>query len=860
MDADRHELELRVLLLAPTQRDAAASAEVLRSAGVSCSLYRDLPTLCRDLELGAAVVVVPESVLPEAQSLERIVRERPVWSDIPIVVLSRAGSEQPMLAEATRRLGNVTVIERPVRVSTLLSVIQGALRARQRQYQIRDYLESQEANQAALKRSELRFRELADAMPQIVWTARPDGYLDYYNERWYEFTGFPRGQCGDESWKPILHPDDVQRCADTWYSCVRAGEPYEIEYRFIDRTTGTYRWFLGRALPVKAQSGLIEKWYGSCTDIDDQKRAEERAREEGHVVETISFVGRTLAAELNLPTLVQTVIDATTELTDAQIGVFFYHVLDESGQSHLHSSVSGVNRARFDNLPLPRITELFAPTFRGDGVIRLADVTLDPRYGKNEPHSGLPAGCSPVRSYMAVPVASRSGEVVGALLFGHEMPDVFDERDEQLVVGVAAQAAVAIDNARLFNAAKRANQAKDELLSRERSARIDAEKANRMKDEFLSIVSHELRTPLNAILGWSQILRTADPSGPDLAEGLDVIERNARVQAQIIEDLLDMSRIISGKVRLDLQRVDLPAVVDTAVESMRPSAVAKGVSLHKVLDPLAGPVSGDPSRLQQVIWNLISNAIKFTPSGGRVAVALERLDSHVEISVSDTGEGIKHDFLPSVFDRFRQAEGATTRRHGGLGLGLSIVKQLTELHGGTVSAKSPGEGQGATFRVALPLAALREQDGQGDRPAPQSKNNQAHAEWEAPSLREVSVLMVDDEPDSRRLIGRVLEKCDAVVTPASSAAEALTLLNDRRFDVIVSDIGMPGIDGYEFIRRIRSLPIDKTSRTPAIALTAFARSEDRTRAMLCGFDLHISKPVEPGELCAVVARLAGRVG
>jgi signal transduction histidine kinase/CheY-like chemotaxis protein len=579
-------------------------------------------------------------------------------------------------------------------------------------------------------------------------------------------------------------------------------------------------------------------------------------------VETIGYVGRTLGVELDTQKLVQTVTDATTELTGAQFGAFFYNVTDPSGQSYSLYAIAGVDRSKFENFPMPRATELFGPTFRGEGPIRIDDVTKDSRYGKNAPNKGMPQGHLPVHSYLAAPVVSRSGEVLGGLFFGHERVGVFDERDEQLLVGIAAQAAIAIDNARLFESATHANAQKDALLARERAARSDAEKANRMKDEFLSIVSHELRTPLNAILGWSQILRATPTSNPDLQEGLDVIERNARVQAQIIEDLLDMSRIISGKVRLDVQRVDLVTVIDAAIESMQPAADAKGVKLYKVLDPLTGPVTGDPSRLQQVIWNLISNAIKFTSSGGRVAVTLERVNSHVEISVSDTGEGIKPVFLPYVFDRFRQAEGATTRRHGGLGLGLSIVKQLTELHGGTVSAKSPGEGHGATFRVALPLTPLRPQDDVEQRRHPKADkaNSNGETRWQTPSLRDVAVLLVDDEPDSRRLVARVLEQCDATVTQAASAEEALKLLVESKFNIIVSDIGMPNMDGYELVRRVRGMNVDGAARIPAVALTAFARSEDRTRAMLCGFDLHIAKPVEPGELCAVVARLAGKAG
>jgi CheY-like chemotaxis protein len=374
------------------------------------------------------------------------------------------------------------------------------------------------------------------------------------------------------------------------------------------------------------------------------------------------------------------------------------------------------------------------------------------------------------------------------------------------------------------------------------------------------VVSHELRTPLNAILGWSQLLDASGGTDPDsLKEGLRVIQRNARVQTQIIEDILDLSRVVSGKVRLDVQRVDLPAVIEAAIESMQPAADAKDIRIQKVIDPVAGPVSGDPARLQQVVWNLLSNAIKFTPKGGRVRVTLERVNSHVEISVSDTGQGITPEFLPHVFERFSQGDGTTTRRHGGLGLGLAITKHLVELHGGAVQAKSAGEGGGSTFRVTLPLTPIKQEEPEFERRHP-SAGNAPTIDGSQPTLKGVKILVVDDEADSRTLIKRLLENCEGVVTPAISADEALALIAATPFDVIVSDIGMPKRDGYELIRTLRSLPRAQGGKIPAVALTAFARSEDRTRAMLAGFDMHVAKPVEPSELCAVVARLAGRTG
>lgn len=404
---------------------------------------------------------------------------------------------------------------------------------------------------------------------------------------------------------------------------------------------------------------------------------------------------------------------------------------------------------------------------------------------------------------------------------------------------------------------RRAEYERDQLLSSERAARTEAERASQMKDEFLATLSHELRTPLNAILGWSQLLRSGAMSPEEVRQGLDTIERNARVQTQIIEDLLDMSRIISGKIRLDVQPVEIFPVIEAALETVRPAAEAKGIRLQKILDPLSSPVMGDPNRLQQVIWNLLSNAIKFTSRGGRVQVILERVNSHIEISIRDTGQGIRPEFLPHVFERFRQADSSTTRRHGGLGLGLAIVKNLAELHGGSVRAKSPGEGKGSTFIVTLPLAVLHPGYTEERREHPRVPLG-AVTEMAPPSLGGVKVLVVDDEPDARELVRRVLAGADADVKISASALEALEILSWWRPDVVISDIGMPGHDGYELIRMIRSLDADKGGRTPAVALTAFARSVDRRRVLLSGFQMHVSKPVEPSELIAVVASLASR--
>ncbi|MDT5269306.1 MAG: hypothetical protein QOH49_1492 [Acidobacteriota bacterium] len=396
--------------------------------------------------------------------------------------------------------------------------------------------------------------------------------------------------------------------------------------------------------------------------------------------------------------------------------------------------------------------------------------------------------------------------------------------------------------------------ARTRALASEKAAREEAEQANHLKDEFLATVSHELRTPLTAILGWSNMLLTGRLDEAARERALETIHRNAQAQNQLISDLLDISRIISGKLRLDLRTVDLPSIIEAAVEATRPAAEAKGVSLTTTLNRRAGPVNGDADRLQQVIWNLLTNAIKFTPEGGKVLITLESVHSRVEITVHDTGIGIDDEFLPHVFDRFRQADPGTNRVHGGMGLGLSIVRQLVELHGGTVRAESEGEGKGTTFIVSLPFVALHEATQRGKRTLPA-----AFGELECPpSLPGLRVLVVDDEADTLDMLRAVLEHCQIEVITAGSAAEALEALVQSRPDVLISDLGMPGEDGFALIAKVRKLPAESGGQIPAAALTAYVRSEDRVKVLRAGFQLHVPKPIEPAELVTVVANLAGR--
>jgi signal transduction histidine kinase/ActR/RegA family two-component response regulator len=400
-----------------------------------------------------------------------------------------------------------------------------------------------------------------------------------------------------------------------------------------------------------------------------------------------------------------------------------------------------------------------------------------------------------------------------------------------------------------------ADQERETLLASERAARADAERANRMKDEFLATVSHEIRTPLNAILGWSQLLRTGKLDESEVEEGLEVIERNGRAQVKLIEDLLDMSRIMSGKMQLDISPVDLRAIIESVLVAVRPAADAKDIAIEAEFGPAIPNLMADGNRLQQVVWNLLSNAIKFTPQNGRVQVRVARIGLQVEIVVSDSGQGIVPEFLPYVFDRFRQADSSSRREHTGLGLGLAIARQLVELHGGSIRAESAGLNQGATFRMTVPLGAR-------GLPAEAVPTNGRHGDDQtaqrSPMLYGLTVLVVDDDMDSRHFVAHILQDSGAAVVEAASAASALEIVVRDHPDVILSDVGMPQQDGYDLIRQVRSLSREAGGKTPAAAVTAMSRSQDRTRALLAGFQTHVAKPIESSELLAVVAALAGR--
>ena len=436
---------------------------------------------------------------------------------------------------------------------------------------------------------------------------------------------------------------------------------------------------------------------------------------------------------------------------------------------------------------------------------------------------------------------------------------------ERLTESTLASLALVSNSIAMTIRQREADAERERLLVVAQEAREVAERSSRAKDEFIAVVSHELRTPLTAILGWARMLGSGlDPE--ETAEAVEVIQRNALSQSQLIEDLLDISRVISGKLRLDLRAVDLPGVVQEALRTVQPTADSKGVRVESVLDPRAGPVSGDPDRLRQIVWNLLSNAVKFTPKKGKVQVRLVRVNSQVELTVSDTGVGISPTFLPHVFERFTQADSSSTRHHSGLGLGLGIARHLVELHGGEIAAHSDGADKGATFVVSLPIMIVHAGAGrpEGAHPtAPSAAMGEGHGHGVMPfrcppELAGVRVVAVDDDADARKLLETVLTRCHAQVTMAKTAAEALEAVRRERPDVLLSDVEMAGEDGYGLIAKVRALPPEEGGNTPAAALTAYARVEDRTRALRAGFQLHVPKPVEPAELVAVVMNLAKR--
>lgn len=643
-----------------------------------------------------------------------------------------------------------------------------------------------------------RFFQLS---PDMFCIAGLDAYFKRVNVYFLHVLGWSEAELYQQPFLDLVHPDDRQATLDEVGKLVQGIPTLRFENRFRTKD-GQYRWLAWAARPVP-ELGLI---YAAARDITEQKAV---SAERERLLDALRDSEERFRNMADHAPVMLWVTDVEGSTTYVNRGWY-----DFTGQTEATGLGFGwLDAIHPDDLERARQTFILAndkrTPFRLDYRLR----GQDGRYR------------------WAVDTGSPRFDAEGHFL-GY-IGSVIDITDR-----------------------KQAEVEREALLARESAARQEAEEANQLKDEFLATVSHELRTPLTAILGWVQLLRTGHLPAPRRERALETMERNARAQGQLIEDLLDVSRIMSGKLRLDVKPVDLSAVVQQALDSVRPAADARGIHVEATVDT-SSSVMGDTHRLQQVVWNLLSNAVKFTPRGGHVRLVVARQDSLVELTVEDTGQGIPAAFLPHVFERFRQADSGTTRKTGGLGLGLSIVRHIVEMHGGTVSAASEGEGQGASFRVRLPLSVTQRR---GPAAVPTTSRPPVPGPATAPpsELGGVRVLVVDDEEDARELLSTLLEENGASVLTAGSAAEGLQVIEAERPDVLVSDIGMPGTDGYGFIERVRALPEEKGGRTPAVAITAYARSEDRTRVLRAGFQSHVPKPVEPVELLAVLASLAGR--
>jgi PAS domain S-box-containing protein len=696
---------------------------------------------------------------------------------------------------------------------------------------------------------------IIESADDAVITKTLDGIITSWNRGAERIFGYSADEAVGKS-VTILIPEDHINEEPSILARLKAGERVEHYETVRRRKDGSLVDISLTVSPIKADDGKVIGASKVARDISPRKESEKALKDQTDVIETVNRLVGTLAGELDLDKLAQAVNDAAREISGARFSCFFYEG-NAPDESLVRCALSGLPSETCANFPQPRDLTNFRPKFKDPRHVLIDDIRSDPRYGDDSPYYGIPQDQLPLTSYLAVPVISRSGKIYGGLFFGHPRKGAFTERGARTVEGVAGGAAIAMDNARLYESAQRARAEAERAAKENERLYRQAEESSQLKEEFLATVSHELRNPLNSILGWSRMLRAGQIAQDGVPKALETIERNARAQAQLIDDLLDVSRIMSGKLRMDVRPADPNLFIEGAIEAVKPAAAAKGVRLQKVVDTGIAAVPGDPVRLQQVVWNLLSNAIKFTPRGGQVQVLLERVDSHVEIVVNDTGEGIPAEFLPHVFDRFRQADQRSARQHGGLGLGLAIVKHVVELHGGSVTAASPGVGKGATFTVRIPVVPIYQMDPAGGRVHPSARDLLPPTDC-ADRLDSLTILVVDDEADTRELLKTGLESCGAQVTLAASAAEALEALESSVPDVLISDIGMPGEDGYDLLRHLRSLPPERGGRVPAIALTAYARVEDRLKALRSGYQMHVPKPVDLAELVAVADSLVNR--
>jgi PAS domain S-box-containing protein len=704
---------------------------------------------------------------------------------------------------------------------------------------LRDVTEVRQVEEK-LRRSEAQLRDILHQSITSVYVKDLHGHFVMINRNFEALHGMTEAELKGKTTYDVQPKEIADAISANDQTIIASEMPHQFEEQIV--TVDGPRDFISVKFPLRDESGRFYAVCGISTDITARKQAEaEReellAREQAaradaeHSAESIrrlQALTDSALERLTLDDLLREMLARIRELLATDAAAIL--LLTEDGQSLSVCATNGLEDAAIGlRIPLGRGVAGSIAANRAPLVVEdlSAVEVINPVLRRN------------IRSLIGAPLIVE-GRLIGVIHADTAQPRRFTEDDVRLLRLAADRVALAIEQARLYEV--------------ERQARRQAEEANRMKDEFLTLVSHELRSPLNAILGYAALLRYGGLDAQRVKQSAEVIERSGKAQAQLIDDLLDTARIISGKLRLELGPVDLVSVIKQTVQTIYPAADAKEISIETNLSSEIGQITGDPARFQQVVWNLLSNAIKFTPKGGHVEARLERVDPHICITVSDTGKGIGPDFLPYVFDRFSQSDASKAKRSGGLGLGLALVKYLVELHGGTIEAASAGEGQGATFRVTLPVRAIATPAGEAAR-APATVKSSSE-------LAGVRALVVDDEDDARNLIGTALIRYGAEVVAVSSAAEAYTLITtippEQLPDVMVIDIGMPCEDGYSLIRRVREWERARGAQIPAVALTAYGRIEDRMRALNAGFQMHVTKPVEPGELAAVITRLIRR--
>ena len=684
-----------------------------------------------------------------------------------------------------------------------------------------------------------RLATIVESSDDAIVSKNLDGIITSWNQAAERLFGYTAEEAIGQSIQIII-PKDRQDEEVTVLGRIARGDTIEHYETIRRRKDGTCLPISLTVSPLRNEKGVIVGASKSARDITERKRAEEQAGREHRRIVFLAQLAEALSKSLDYGQSLKEIVALAVPALADWCAV---DMLRDDGEiarlavAHVNPAKTALAvemRQRYDDPTTPYSA---AHVIRTGTPVMLADVTDDmivaAAHGDQE-RIRLVRSLG-LTSYLCVPLIT-SGRALGALtLATAESGRRYSEDDLRFAEDIASRAALAMENARSYEQLQRANQ---------------------LKDDFLATLSHELRTPLNAIVGYARMVRSGMMTGDRLTRAVETIERNSTALTQMVEDLLDISRIVSGKMRLDVQPVELSLVVHEAVETIKPAMGAKRIRIHTVIDPQVGPISGDPNRLQQILWNLLSNAIKFTPKDGQVQLRLERVNSSVEITISDTGIGIAADFLPHLFERFRQADSGTARQYAGLGLGLAIVRNLVELHGGTVYASSSGPGTGATFRVRLPVMIVHPAPQQEKRIHP--RHEPAPTRGQLPDLTGTHVLAVDDEPDALRLLTEILEAAGARVTTARSGAAALEKIGAADPDVLVADLGMPLMDGFELIQRLRQSPESRVRGIPAAALTAYARSEDRAKTLQGGFEMHLAKPIDPVELVSAVQALARR--